>query len=360
MFKQWFRWALWLCWVAGANSALACAICAPSAAEQTLTQRLFKSEAVAMGQASAVAGQYRVVAAVRGNVASGLLDGVSVADGGAPPAPGTAVLLAQSGGTWRVMAPMPVERAAWVQQLIALRRAPDANPAEADWAARFAFFSPDLEHPVAAIAQVAYDELSSAPLGAMRAAVRSYMSMPLAKWLSQPELSERYPLYALMYGFVAPSGAAAFTQKRLLAQSARDSQATTSAYMAAVMELKGEDGLAWLIRHYLQDAARTDTEVQAALLAIRVMVADGRRIDRNAATHALAAYVQANPQRAGFAASDLGDWARWEFAEVFERLLDTDQPQVFASRYSMVLYLLRNPQPSAKASLERLRSKGRL
>lgn len=313
-----------------------------------------------MGLTSSVAGQYRVVAAVRGIVPGGSLDGVSVADGGSPPPVGTPVLLAQSGGTWRVMAPMPAERAAWVQQMIALRRAPDANPADADWAARFAFFAPDLENPVAAVAQVAYEELSSAPLGAMRAASRSYASMPLTQWLAQPALSERYPLYALMYGFVAPASAVPTLQKRLLAQSARDTQATSSAFMAAVMELQGADGLAWLSRHYLQDPSRTDTEVQAALLAIRVMVADSRRIDRSAGTQALGAYVQANPQRAGFAASDLGDWARWEFAEVFERLLDTDQPQVFASRYGMVLYLLRNPQPQAKAVLERLRSKGRL
>ena len=71
-------------------------------------------------------------------------------------------------------------------------------------------------------------------------------------------------------------------------------------------------------------------------------------------------YIAANPQRAGFAASDLGDWGAWDFVPDFERLLDTEQPQVFASRYAMVLYLLRSPRPEARAALERLRAKGRL
>ena len=100
--------------------------------------------------------------------------------------------------------------------------------------------------------------------------------------------------------------------------------------------------------------------MQAALLALRVHAADGVRLGKPAATQALRAYIHANPQRAGFAASDLGDWGQWDFSGEFERLLDTDQPQVFASRYAMVLYLLRSPKPESKAVLERLRAKGRL
>lgn len=297
---------------------------------------------------------------MRGAYPAGVLDNVSVADGGLPPKAGTPVVLAQSGGTWRMMAAMPLERAAWVRQLIALRRPPDANPADTDWGVRFAFFAPDLEHPVSAIAQVAYEELSQAPYAAMRAASRSYASFPLAQWLARPELAERYPLYGLMHGFVASADHAVTLRNRLLASSSRESLATNSAFMAALVELQGQSGLAWLTQHYLRDSNRQDTEVQAALLALRVHVTDGRRVDRAVATEAIRAYVQSNPHRAGFAASDLGDWGQWGFVADFEQLLDSDKPQVFASRYAMVLYLLRNPLPESKAALERLRAKGRL
>ena len=77
-------------------------------------------------------------------------------------------------------------------------------------------------------------------------------------------------------------------------------------------------------------------------------------------TRAVRRFVKAQPMRAGYAASDLGDWGRWDFVPAFEQALDTDRPQVFASRYAAVLYLLRNPTPEAKAALERLRAKGRL
>ena len=360
MLRRVFKFLLICLWAMYSAGAWACAICAPSAAEQTLTQRLYKSDAIAIGAALATEGQYRILASVRGVQNGTQIFGVSVADGGAAPDAGTSVLLAQSGGTWRVMAFMPVDRAAWVQKLIALRRPADADPAQANWAERFAFFAPDLESPVAAVAQVAYEELSIAPFGAMRAASRSYATMPFWQWLSQPRLADRHPLYALLHGFVAPRDQASALEQRLLGASARESLASASALMAAVVEMQGDKGMAWLTKHYLQDGTRSDTEVQAALLAVRVHAADGVRVSKSAATQALRAYIQSNPQRAGFAASDLGDWGQWNFIDDFERLLDTDTPQVFASRYAMVLYLLRNPQPQAKAALERLRAKGRL
>ena len=355
-----FKLLLIVLWGLQGTGAWACAICAPSAAEQTLTQRLYKSDAVAIGTTLASEGQYRIVATVRGVQNGTSLFGVSVVDGGSAPSVGTSVLLAQSGGTWRVMALMPVERAAWVQKLIGMRRPADADPAQANWTERFAFFAPDLENPVAAVAQVAYEELSIAPFGAMRAASRSFSSLPLWHWLTQASLVDRHPLYALLHGFVAPREQARALEQRLLGSSSREPLASVSASMAALVEMQGEAGLAWLTQHYLQDNTRSDTEVQAALLAVRVHVADGAKVSRSAATQALRAYLLANPQRAGFAASDLGDWGQWSFIDDFERLLNTDKPQVFASRYAMVLYLLRNPQPQAKAALERLRAQGRL
>lgn len=352
-------WCLAVC-VLSCQAVWACAICAPSAAEQTLTQRLFKSQAIAIGTALASEGQYRVTASVRAAEGEAVLTDVGLADAVAPPADGSSVLLARSGGSWRVMAALPVQRAAWVRQLEALRRPADANPADADWAQRFAFFAPDLESPVAAVAQVAYEELSLAPLGAMRAAAAHFVKRPLAQWLSQPELAHRHPLYALMLGFVSTPDQGPMVRQRILNHSGAAPLATASAWMAALVEMQGQDGVEWLTRHYLQDATRSDAEVQAALLALRVHAADGARIGKPAATQALRAFVQANPQRAGFAASDLGDWAQWDFVADFVQLLDTDRPQVFASRYAMVLYLLRNPQPQAQAALQRLRAAGRI
>lgn len=345
-------------------SVWACAICAPSAAEQTLTQRLFKSEAVALGRTLQQPGAVEIAAMVRGSAAKvgTQLSGVALAYGVASPAPADTVLLAYTGGVWNVLGAMPLDRAAWLDKLVALRRPADASPTapDANWPVRFAFFQPDLESPVELVAQAAYDELSTAPYGAMRAAGATFRAAPLRSWLEQPALGARHPLYALMLGFVAKDADVAALQQRLLKDSAREPLPTVSALMAAIIEARGRDGMAWVQSHYLQAPQRSDAEVQAALLALRVHASPGGRIRPDAAVDMVRGYISANPQRAGFAASDLGDWGAWDFVADFERLLDTEQPQVFASRYAMVMYLLRCPQPEARAALERLRSKGRL
>lgn len=341
----------------------ACAICAPATAEQTLTQRLFKSEAVAIARALAPAGEFELVAPVRGAGDKGArLAGVVLAPGLAPPPVSSTVLLAYTGGAWNALGAMPLERAPWLDKLIALRRPADASPtaADANWPARFTFFLPALEHPVRLVALAAYEELSIAPYGAMRAASPSFDAQALGRWLERADLEARHPLYALMLGFGAQEAQALAFQQRLLKTSVRAPLPTVSALMAAVIEARGSAGMAWVQEHYLHNGQRTDAEVQAALLAVRVHAGASGRLSKEAAVAVARGFIAANPQRAGFVASDLGDWEAWHFATDFERLLDTEQAQVFSSRYAMVLYLLRSPRPEAKAALERLRAKGRL
>ncbi|TXH86727.1 MAG: hypothetical protein E6Q78_16470 [Rhodoferax sp.] len=336
----------------------ACAICAPSAAEQTLTQRLYRAEAVAIARVLPKAGEFERLVTIRGGAdTAARLNAV----GAQLPDSGT-VLLAYSGGTWNALGAMPVERAPWLDRLIALRRPADANPtaADANWPARFAYFLPDLENPVPLVAQAAYDELASAPYGAMRAASSAFNARALEKWLERGELEARHPLYALMLGFVAQELQVQALQQRLLNTSARSSMPTVSALLAAVIEARGPAGMAWVQAHYLENAQRSDAEVQAALLAVRVHAGASGRLSRDQAIAVARSYIAANPQRAGFVASDLGDWGAWDLVAEFERLMDTEQPQVFASRYAMVLYLLRSPRPEARAALERLRARGRL
>ena len=265
-------------------TAWACAICAPSAAEQTLTQRLYKSEVVAIGRTLPQPGALEIVAVVRGTGAVGTrLAGVALAHGMlSSPAASDTVLLAYTGGTWSVFGAMPQERAPWLAQLVDLRRPADASPTapDANWPARFAFFQRDLENPVELVAQAAYDELSSAPYGAMRAAASAFRAAPLRAWLEQPVLGPRHPLYALMLGFVAQDADVAALQQRLLTASAREPLPTVSALLAAVIEAQGRAGMAWVQAHYLQSPQRTDAEVQAALLALRVHAGPGGRIGK--------------------------------------------------------------------------------
>ena len=191
--QNWLRKILLCSMLALAPGAMAwaCAICAPSAAEQTLTQRLYKSEAVAIARALPQAGRFELLATVRGERPTVQSAQVQAHGNGTLPGPGTTVVLAYTGGAWNVVGALPQDRAAWLEKLIALRRPADANPLapDANWPARFAFFQPDLENPNELVAQAAYDELSSAPYAALRAAARSLPSAARPRrWLAVTEV----------------------------------------------------------------------------------------------------------------------------------------------------------------------------
>jgi hypothetical protein len=126
--------------------------------------------------------------------------------------------------------------------------------------------------------------------------------------------------------------------------------------LAALVALREGAGLAWLEQQFLTSPSTPDAQVQAALLALSVHGADGVAISKDQIVAAYGRFIARNPQRAGFVASDLANWGRWEFAEAFGKALRSGEAQVFASRYAMVFYLLRNPRPQAKALVETLRA----
>ncbi|MGQ0709757.1 MAG: hypothetical protein ACT4NV_08415 [Rhodoferax sp.] len=358
----WRAWALVLGALCPAV-VLACAICAPQVGERTLLERMAGAPAVVLARVGST-GVFVEAARLKGSAAAVPWEQVHVLVD-APWGSGTDLaLLLHDGQGWSALGAVPRERQEAVLQAWALRRDPQApaNAADPQWPARTALYAPLLQHPSALLARLAYEELSQAPYAQLRQGARLLPAGAAWGWLQDPALAQRQPLYALLAGFTATAAQAQALRVRLLRPGTPqgDSAAVQSGLMAALLEAQGDSGLAWLQQHFLQDPQRSDTQVQSALLALRVHAQDGTRVTREAVVRALAAYIEANPQRAGYAASDLGDWGRWEFTGVFERLLDSDQPQAFASRYAMVLYLLRNPQAPAQAALERLRAKGRL
>jgi len=126
--------------------------------------------------------------------------------------------------------------------------------------------------------------------------------------------------------------------------------------LAALVALRGGVGLAWLEQQFLTSHATPDAQVQAALLALSVHGTDDVAVSKDQVVASYSRFVTRNPQRAGFVASDLASWGRWEFAAAFGAALRSGETQVFASRYAMVFYLLRNPRPQAKALMETLRA----
>jgi hypothetical protein len=271
-------------------------------------------------------------------------------------APWLVVLYSMGSQSWSVAGVLEQRNADWLKTLATQRRAGDADPTKALERARF--FAAGLEQPDALMAQVSYEELATVPYATLRGVAVDLSAPQVRQWTAAPRQPERLPLYYLLAGLTEHADDAAWLQQRSLAVDSSRSPSVMSALLAATIEILGPAGLAWVEKNFLSDAAVPDADVQAAILAMGVQGAAGGRLQPDAIVGVYDHFMQSNPHRAGFVASDLANWGHWEFAPRYAHLLRTGTAQVFASRYAMVLYLMRNPRPQAKALLEGLRADG--
>jgi len=343
------------------SPAWACPICAPGDGQGTLSQRLRQADTVVLVAPAAPGIAHAVRQLIKGAPPSGPVLLPAPPSGPAPvPADGPVVdsllVYRQGSNGWQSAGALPLSRVDWLRQLLALPQPTDA--ASADWGTRLSFLVTDLESPEPLVAQTAYDEIASAPFGAMRGLRSRLQAARLLDWIDTPRLAPRRPLYALLLGVSGDADRLPALRQRLAQLRQPVDSAAVSAMLAAVLELQGDSGVAWLERQYLQAAGRQDWEYQAALLALSVHGKDGQRVSRARVVQAYAGFLRQDTPLAGLVASDLGDWGRWEFDQSFAVLMRSGRPQTFASRYGMVFYLMRNPRPEARAALAALRAEG--
>lgn len=341
-------------------AAWACAICAPSAEQNSLVFRLSSAQSAVLAQTTSEVNQFAVLHAVKGTP-SVRVAGVSETLPNAQQANNQeTVLLLQTPGSasWINAGVVPVERLDWLRRLTALRPSNFVPVTDPGWRERVQLFVRDLEHPIPLLAQTAYDEIAVAPYTVMRTLQPALDKAKLAHWLSQPELAGRRSLYNLLWGFAGNAETAVALEQSILATSKNLSKADLSSMLAALLELRGVEAVQWIEERYLQSAERSDVELQAAILALAVHGNDEKKISRERVVQAFAVLVQSKPSRAGFVASDLGNWGRWDFVVPYTAILQSGQQQSFASRYAMVLYLMRSPSEAARTALEQLRAQG--
>ena len=340
--------------------AYACAICAPSADQKTLIYLLLNADASLLAKPAPAGNDFTPMQAVKGALPK---NGITVADAlhtaaGSEKADSVLLLFNAGANAWTNAGAMPVSRIDWLRQLASMRPASALAPADTSWAERVALFAPDLEHPLPLAAQTAYDEIAVAPYAMMRTLKPLLDARKLSVWLQNPDLAARRSLYHLLLGFAGDQTTASALEKRILSEGTFLNKADLSSMLAATIELRGNAGVEWVEKQYLQAPTRTDVEVQAALLAMSVHGNDGVKVSRNRIIQAYRGFIKNNPARAGFVASDLGNWGHWEFVTDYMALLKTGEKQAFSSRYAIVLYLMRSPSAEARNALEQLRAEG--
>ena len=344
--------------------AWACAICAPADGQNSLLLRLLAADTVVLAAPDSDGAGYKPKALIKGALPTGPIVPVTtptpIPVNPVTPSGATHVLLwSASALRWTDAGPLPLERADWLRQLLKLPRpANPASPTDPAWSVRAPFLVADLESPQPWVAQAVYEELAIAPYAVMRTLKPRLDPVQLKRWMASPDLLARRSLYILLFGIAATPASAPELAQQLLEVSATRPTAEVSALLAAYLEIQGDAGVDWVEQHFLQSATRSETEQQAALLALSVHGNEALRLSKERVVQAYARFIQHNPSRAGFVASDLANWGRWEFGATYVALLKSGQPQVFSSRYAMVFFLLRSPQEETRKALQALRVAG--
>lgn len=350
-------------WLAGPG-AWACAICAPADGQNSLLLRLLAADTVVLAAPDLNGAVFKPKALIKGTLPAGPIGPVTVPAPSNPNTPTTAtethvLLWSASASRWTDAGPLPPERADWLRQLLKLPRpANPASPTDPAWPVRASFLVADIESPQPWVAQAVYEELAIAPYAVMRTLKPRLDPLQLKSWMASPDLLARRSLYILLYGLAATQAGAPELAQQLLEVSATRPAAELSALLAAYLEIQGDAGVDWVEQHYLLQPNRNEAEQQAALLALSVHGNEALRLSKERVVQAYARFIQHNPSRAGFVASDLANWARWEFGSTYVALLKSGQPQVFSSRYAMVFFLLRSPQEETRKALQALRVAG--
>ena len=356
--RSWCLSALLL--VGGAGAALACPVCAPGIG-LTPAQRMINADRVlyVVPQGD----QWTTLRAVKGP--PGELPKNAFQQSYAMPWPGPApadlpqgqpVVVAQDSGTkhWVVIGPLATVHADWLRRVAATK--PTGEMSERDWRELVAFHLAQLEHEDPFIAETSYAEIARAPYPAMRTLKPRLDAARIAKWLDDPRLASRRPLYTLLLGVAGGPAAVAHVDRKLDAAARKSDTTDLAALMMADLELHGPMRVAWIEKTYLTGKGRSMPEIQAALLALSEQGTANAAVPRGRVVQAYRTFIRSGHTLAGYPAPALLGWQEWDAVPDYVALLQSKAPQHPASTYAMLNYLDSSPRPEGKAAVAAYRA----
>jgi hypothetical protein len=336
---RWFFAALFLC---ASFAASACPLCL-GAFRSSVAQQLVDLPHAVLAQPSADGRGYRVVTVIKGERPAGeiiaaeaiQLDGVVAA---------TATLLLVRDDAWSMwlgVGAVAVEHASWLRQIAAGKRSSDMNVDE--WRARVELMFPYLEHREALVAEIAYGELAAAPYAALLAAKPRLVAAEIRRWIADPRLTARQPLYLLLLGIAGDAQDATALELRLEALWTTRDATFLASMIAADLQLRGPSRMAWVDTKYMGDRLRSTRELEAALLALSVLGNANDPIPRERVIQSYRLFMQGHKELAGWVARDLAAWQYWGAVPEYLALIKSNVRQDFASRVAVFVYLRLSP-----------------
>jgi len=253
--------------------------------------------------------------------------------------PGATLLLIQDDAwsMWVGVGAVTVEHASWLRQIATGKRPSDMSAD--DWQARLALMIPYLEHREPLVATIAYGQLATAPYEALLAAKPRLNATAIRRWLADPALSARRPLYQLLLGVAGDARDATALEQQLDASWMAGDATNLASAIAADLQLRGPSRMAWVDAKYMRDDRRSTRELEAAVLALSVLGNANEAIPRKRVIQSYLVFIHAHQELAGFVARDLAAWKYWGAAPVYLALIKSNVRQDFASRVAIYKYL---------------------
>ncbi|MEJ8574267.1 hypothetical protein [Microbaculum marinum] len=347
------------------GSAVACIICL-SAVSVTIGQKLDAADVVVLAEPARGSQGFRIVAELKGDGPVG-----TYVEGASDPArwtvtQGGTFLLARNSqsGRWTDLGPVGTEHADWLRRFLTTVDGPSnatrlswplsstaqAAPDTTNWPARIAVVERQLESADPLVAEIAFGELARAPYDVMRTLKPVLDVEKLRNWTSDPSLAQRRDAYLLLLGIAGNAQDAAAIDRQLIDASAAHDATNLAALLAADLELRGPDRVAWIEETYLADPGRSLPEIEAALLALSVHGNANRRIPRQRVVDAYRGFIRNRPPMAGFVVGDLGEWRNWDAVPELIDALESDAVRDPAGRFAIIAYLKDSPVAQAHAA----------
>jgi hypothetical protein len=331
--------ALSLC---ASSVATACPLCL-GAFRSPVARQLVDLPHEVLAQPSADGRGYRVVAEIKGEQpVGGIIPTEAIQLDFVVDANATLLLVRdEAWSMWVGLGAVAVEHASWLRQIAAGKRSSDMNADE--WRARVALMIPYLEHPEPLVAEIAYGELAAAPYAALLAARARIDAPAIRRWLADPQLMARKPLYLLLLGIAGDAGDAAALELRLEALWVARDATNLASVIAADLQLRGPSRMGWVDAKYMGDRLRSTRELEGALLALSVLGNANGAISRERVIQSYRLFMQGHEELAGFVAWDLAAWQYWGAVPVYLALIKSNVRQNFASRVAIFAYLGQSP-----------------
>ena len=336
---RWYFAVLFLC---ASSVASACPLCL-GAFRSSVAQQLVNLPHAVLAQSSADGRGYRVVAVIKGEQpAAGIIPADAISLDFVVDASATLLLVRdEAWSTWVGVGAVAVEHASWLRQIAAGKRSSDMNADE--WRARVALMLPYLEHREPLVAEIAYGEFAAAPYAALLAAKPRLAAPAIRRWLADPKLTARQPLYLLLLGIAGDARDATALELRLEALWTTRDATYLASMIAADLQLRGPSRMAWVDAKYMGDRLRSTRELEGALLALSVLGNATDAIRRERVIQSYRLFMQEHKELAGLVARDLAAWQYWGAVPEYLALIKSNVRQHFASRVAIFVYLQQSP-----------------